>query len=322
MKISNLLLLSVLILGLASCEKNESSHEGKTVGSIPIQGKIIFESPYDFVKDQAKSIYLWEAGKIKKIYTAAHDPKWSLDKTSIAASRSGNGNIIIINEKGELQREVKTGFYAVDVGWMDKNNIFYVGTTREKISKPSKKLIHLNLVDESETTIYETSPVGLLQNVSYYPDRRIFVAGLLTKLEGESDLRSRVVTIDYPTAVMKILYEDARSPILDTQNDNIYFKTNLYPNGESMNSPVGGYICKLNLRTQELQKIRPVGLLRSMKLSRDEKYLYTSEQSETSGAQIYIFNIKNLINPIFTIEPRRQLRTGDWSQMVHPDWVY
>jgi dipeptidyl aminopeptidase/acylaminoacyl peptidase len=318
-----------LLTFLPSCGQSDAQHDPKN----PIQGKIIFESNREALKDAIigqdgfkkgiLSLYLWENGKITKFFKGGSHPRWSPDGERIACVRWGTGNIAILDANGNILQEIKPTHYALRVDWFDDNSIFYVGEERSRSrgQMPTAFLMKYDLSVHEDVILYKTVPLGRISNVSFNKDGDIFIFHLDDKLKRESELSTYVVFFDSATKSLNVVYKNAFDPVLLDDGRNILFTTNWTPDGRKIEQFGWGALVKYNLETKDFDVIRPTSWVRNMRLSRDGKYLYTSEPVERDGNAIHIYSVENLKRPIYVIPPATIYGYNDFSHDLNPDWL-
>lgn len=286
-----------------------------------ISGKIIFESTRDFRKDKVYSLYLWENGLTKKIFVGVASSRFDEEGAKIAVGRSENGDIVILDLNGQILESVSTNYYPLEVGWLDSGTLFYVGTEKEKIQNPKYYLMQIDLSTGKEMMLYATGELGQIRNVSWKPKKDLFIFELTDKLANDKDIMPRVVFFYKEERLLIVQYLNAFTPVLLNDDKTLIFTSSYRPDGSRIQDLAWSALIEFNIDTKAYKIIRPTTWVHNMRLSRDGKYLYTSENVKGDGIGTHIYSIDNLKEPIYVIQPMKD-QYGTLSQDSRPDWIY
>ncbi|HPM42713.1 MAG TPA: hypothetical protein PLV52_02675, partial [Candidatus Omnitrophota bacterium] len=267
------------------------------------------------------SVYLWEGGRLSKLFKGAVCPRWSLDGERIACvmrEKGREGDIAILDRRGKLRKEIALGKKAQSVEWLDANTLIYAAQDSSEPEFRKTYVISYDLAGDREKILYATREGGDVYQMNWSRDRARLVLDVRDRLAASQELRRGIVILDvsakdssitvYELSVFKpALFHDDATLICHTDRDRA---GKVVPNADT------GMLAAYDIRSGVWAPIRDALNVQNTRFSRDGRYFYSSEGEGDRSIVIRLFTIKNLSDPLLRIstwnnepsQPRKDVR--------------
>ncbi|MBN2453883.1 MAG: PD40 domain-containing protein [Candidatus Omnitrophica bacterium] len=281
--------------------------------------RIVFDSDRDLASDGVRSVYLWEDGRVSRLFKGAVCPRWSPDGESIACvlkGREKDGEIAILNCSGIMKTEITPMEKAEAVEWLDGNNLVYVGRKQKDAETGRSLVILYELPSNNERVLYSTRDSGEIYQINWNRGRDNLILDLKDGFSEEAGFERRAVLLDIrPGGVPKIIHGyNAYKPAIFHDDNTLIFQTDLDMAGNPVKDPAAGALTAYDMDSGEWAGIRDALSVQNTRFSNDGNYFYSAEGESNDSAVIRLFSVDDLNRAILRISPK-----GNWLSKPYKD---
>lgn len=281
--------------------------------------RIVFDSDRDRSIDKVNSIYLWEAGRISKIFKGAFCPRWSPEGDRIACVLEipgKEGYIGILDRAGAIKTEIEAGEKAIALEWLGRGHIIYVAKDAGDTEFSRSHIILYELATNKERKLYSTQESGEIYQINWDKDRANLILDVSDIFPGSGELRRRTALLDLRTGgPLKMVYDhNAYKPALFHDGSTIVFQADLDIKGSHVNRPGTGVLAAYDISSGEWAGIRDALFVHNTRFSDDGKYFYSAEGEGDKSVVIRLFLVDDLERPVLRVSQK-----SAWPARAHKD---